>query len=96
MVGKSVSKLSNTDVVRSHGHLWNALPPAVRGHGQSEIDAARNGPLPSGKGLSSSSPEERGAVIDSDRWRFVRKRGQARVRQARENPLRFLAFASPR
>ena len=49
-----------------------------RVHGQSEIDAARNGPLPSGKGLSSSSPEERGAVIDSDRWRFVRRAtGQA-------------------
>ena len=29
MVGKSVSKLSKTDVVRSHGHLSYALPPAV-------------------------------------------------------------------
>ena len=29
MVGKSVLKLSKTDVVRSHGHLSSALPPAV-------------------------------------------------------------------
>ena len=31
MVGKSVLKLSKTDVVRSHGHLSSAFPPAV-GH----------------------------------------------------------------
>ena len=29
MVGKSVSKLSKTDVVRSHGHISSAFPPAV-------------------------------------------------------------------
>ena len=29
MVGKSESKLSKTDMVRSHGHLSYALPPAV-------------------------------------------------------------------
>ena len=31
MVGKSVLKLSKTDVVRSHGHLSSAFPPAVNG-----------------------------------------------------------------
>ena len=31
MVGKSVLKLSKTDVVRSYGHLSYALPPAVMG-----------------------------------------------------------------
>ena len=29
MMGKSVLKLSNTDGVRSYGHLSYALPPAV-------------------------------------------------------------------
>ena len=42
MVGKSVMKSSKADVVRSHGHLLYALPPAVLGG-----STRRRGPTPS-------------------------------------------------